>query len=74
MGTGEIQFSQLLGQGSQFVQQQRPELAIPFIESIYHQSWQIALATSIICFLLSLIGVGLIIGAPLVMKGVKRKC
>ncbi|MEZ8220495.1 TPR repeat-containing protein [Candidatus Fervidibacteria bacterium JGI MDM2 JNZ-1-D12] len=38
------------------------------LESTYHPSWQIALATSIIWFLLSLVGVGLIIGAPLAMR------
>ncbi|MCX7967961.1 MAG: tetratricopeptide repeat protein [Armatimonadetes bacterium] len=32
MGTGEMEFSQLLRQGSQFVQQQRPDLAIPLLE------------------------------------------
>lgn len=132
MGTGEMEFSQLLRQDSQFVQQQRPDLAIPLLEqavafepnsfearfwlgalvflplvffcppmcvvqiavdiflraaaifsfivavceyvlgmhleSTYHPSWQISLATSIIWFLLSLVGIGLIVGAPLVMR------
>lgn len=38
------------------------------LESTYHPSWQIALATSIIWFLLSLVGVGLIVGLPLVTR------
>ncbi|MCS7187688.1 MAG: hypothetical protein RMK89_12150, partial [Armatimonadota bacterium] len=38
------------------------------LESTYHPSWQISLATLIIWFLLSLVGIGLIVGAPLVMR------
>jgi hypothetical protein len=35
------------------------------LESTYGPSWQISLATSVIWFLMSLVGVGLVIGASL---------